>query len=177
MPKHEASALRISIPKWPQIAKTEKKRERGRGSVTWLWGPIILLGGGGWGWGEPWGPGGPCGIAQNKRGKEEDKRRERGRMRQKRGREKGKRSDKRGSEKEAGLLQGRRQCKKKKCTKIRCEFSCTEHSTRERLGREEQANDLALSERKETERWRGCVLFCLSVKTLRGLLYAACYQC
>lgn len=106
-------------------------------------------------------------------------------MRQKRGREKGKRSDKSGSEKEAGLLQGRRQfeCKKKKsvankkCTKTRCEFSCTEHSTRERLGREEQANDLALSERKETGIWRGCVLFCLSVKTLRGLLYAACYQC
>lgn len=37
-------------------------------------------------------------------------------MRQKREREKGKRSDKRGSEKEAGLLQGRRQfeCKGKK---------------------------------------------------------------
>lgn len=90
MPKHEASALRTSAPQ--NDRRQQKKRERGRGSVTWLWGPIILLGGGGWGWGEPWGPGGPCGTAQNKEGMEGDKRwetkRERGSEKwQKRGRE------------------------------------------------------------------------------------------
>lgn len=53
-------------PAFPNDCKNRKREKGGRGSVTWLWGPIILLGGGGWGWGEPWGPGGPCGIAQNK---------------------------------------------------------------------------------------------------------------
>lgn len=94
------------------------------------------------------------------------------------------RSDKRGAEREKqgycraeDSWSARTKVWRKKCTKIRCSFSCTEHSKRERLSREEQANDLALNERKETERWRGCVLFCLSVKTLRSLLHAACYQC
>lgn len=50
-------------------------------------------------------------------------------------------------------------------------------SVRERGSREEQANDLALNERKQSETWRGCVLFCLSVMTLRSLLHALCYRC
>lgn len=91
MPKHEASALRTRTP------KNEKKRERR--SITWEWGPIILLGGGGWGWGEPWGPGGPCGIVQ----KEME---QGGRVCKKKCR--------RGAEKEARLLQGRRQSESKK---------------------------------------------------------------
>lgn len=78
-------------------SKNEERRERR--SITWEWGPIILLGGGGWGWGEPWGPGGPCGIVQKKGSKEG---------------EWAKKKCRRGAEKEARLLQGRRQseCKK-----------------------------------------------------------------
>lgn len=184
----------------------ERESEGERGSFTWLWGPIILLGGGGWGWGEPWGPGGPCGIAQKRRGKDKDKGRESvkdGVSEERRiERQQWWRETQTG---EAGLLQGQRtvreqepklaakqqqqQNKNKKMYKNKTliflypkmvreeKGGGGRDSVRERGSREEQANDLALNERKQSETWRGCVLFCLSVMTLRSLLHALCYRC
>lgn len=63
--------------------------------------------------------------------------------------------------------------KNKKCTKYKT-LVHVPNSKSVRLSREEQAND-SLEWQKEKD--GGCALFCLSVKTLRSVLHAACYHC